>query len=250
MMKRRLSLLIFLLITLTMLYSLSYADIYMRQKKHVDGMTIMGRTQPSRDFIVQTWLTLDKVSVEDSKSKTVIEFDKNTITVADHNEKTIMTMPMNFSEIADKQSDGMSKEDSEEFNKFMGNMMQVSVKVTKTDEKKKIGKWNCTKYIQVMSTGMGEFKSEIWATEDIDVDRELYAKYMSAIKGTMPGMNENMKEIIKETQKIKGMEVYSEQTTEIMGQTMRSSTELLEYKKGKAPASAFDMPKGYRNVEF
>ena len=248
--KRKLSLLIFFLISLTMLSSFSYGDIYIRQKKHVDGVTIMGRTQPSRDFIVQTWLTPDKVSIEDAESKTVIEFDKNIITIADHNEKTIMRMPMNFSEITDQKSSDMSKEDSEEFKKFMDTMMKINVSVTKTNEKKKIGRWNCTKYIQVMNTGMGEFKSVIWATEDIDIDRELYAKYISAIKGTMPGMNENMKEIIKETKKIKGMEVYSEQTTEMMGQTMRSSTELLEYKKGRAPASAFDMPINYKNVKF
>ncbi|WP_372713681.1 hypothetical protein [Ilyobacter sp.] len=249
MIKRRLFILL-LLISFTVLSAFSYGDAYTKQKKHVDGMTVMGRTQPSRDFIVETWITPDRVSVEDGNSKTVIEFDKNIISVADHNEKTIMSMPMNFSEIADQQSSDMSKEDSEEFKNFMGKMMQVSVSVTKTNEKKKIGQWNCTKYIQIMNTGMGEFKSEIWATEDIDIDRELYAKYISAMKGTMPGMNENMREIIKETKKIKGMEVYSEQTTEMMGQTMRSSTELLEYKKGRAPASAFEMPKGYKRVEF
>ena len=249
MIKRRLFILL-LLISFTMLSAFSYGDVYTKQKKHVDGMTVMGRTQPSRDFIVETWITPDRVSVEDGNSKTVIEFDKNIISVADHNEKTIMSMPMNFSEIADQQSSDMSKEDSEEFKNFMGKMMQVSVSVTKTNEKKKIGQWNCTKYIQIMNTGMGEFRSEIWATEDIDIDRELYAKYISAMKGTMPGMNENMREIIKETKKIKGMEVYSEQTTEMMGQTMRSSTELLEYKKGRAPASAFEMPKGYKRVEF
>ncbi|WP_319371680.1 DUF4412 domain-containing protein [uncultured Ilyobacter sp.] len=246
MIKRKLIILMLFLISLSLISVFSYGDVYTKQKKHVDGMNIMGRTQPARDFIVETWIGSDKVSVEDVNSKTVIDFDKNIIRVADHNEKTIMTMPMNFSDIVDQKSSGISKEESEDFKKFMGTMMQVSVSVKETGEKKKIGKWNCTKYIQVMKTGMGEFKSEIWATEDIDIDRELYAKYISAMKGTMPGMSENMKEIFKETKKIRGIEVYTEQTTEMMGQTMKSSTELLEYKKGRAPASAFEMPSGYK----
>ncbi|WP_320047975.1 DUF4412 domain-containing protein [uncultured Ilyobacter sp.] len=250
MIKRKLLILMLFLISLSLISVFSYGDVYTKQKKHVDGMNIMGRTQPARDFVVETWISPERVSVEDENSKTVIDFDKNIIRIADHNEKTIMSMPMNFSEIIDQKSSGISKDESAEFKKFMGKMMQVSVSVKETGEKKKIGKWNCTKYIQVMRTGMGEFKSEIWATEDIDIDRELYAKYISAMKGTMPGMNENMKEILKETKKIRGMEVYAEQTTEMMGQTMRSSTELLEYKKGKAPATAFEMPSGYKNVEF
>lgn len=247
---RNFSMMILLFTCLTLFSVISYGDVYMKQRTHVDGMKIMGQNQPAQDFTVETWLTPDMVSVEDKNSKTIMDLDKGTVTTANHRERTIMTMPLNFSEIADKKSKDMSEEDRADFKKFMGSMMKVSVKVQETNEKKKIGKWKCRKYIQTMSTGMGEFKSEIWATEDIRIDHKLYTKYISAMKGAMPGMNESMKDILRETEKIKGVQVYTEQTNEIMGQTMKSSTELIDYKEKRAPASAFKMPNGYKKVEF
>jgi hypothetical protein len=247
---RKLSIVIFLITCFILLSVISYGDVYIKQKTHVDGMEIMEQNYPAQDFIVETWITLDRVSVEDKNSKTIMDLDKEVVTIADHNKKTIMTMPLNFSKISDQKSKDMSKEDKAYFKKLMGSMMQVTVSVEETNEMKKIGSWKCRKYIQTMSTGMGEFKSEIWATEDIEIDPKLYAKYISSMKSSMPGMNESMNDILRETQKIKGVQVYAEHTNEIMGQTVKSSTKLINYKEGQASAAAFKIPNGYKRVEF
>ena len=93
--------------------------------------------------------------------------------------------------------------------------------------------------------GMGSLTSEIWATTDIKIDQDLYAKFNSAMMAQMPGVSQNLAEIMKETKKIQGVQVLTSQKTEMMGQTLNSSTELLEYKEGKAPADAFTLPSGY-----
>ncbi|MBN1559462.1 hypothetical protein JW998_04385 [candidate division KSB1 bacterium] len=61
----------------------------------------------------------------------------------------------------------------------------------------------------------------------------------------MPRVNQSIAEIMKEMKKIKGVHVLTTQETEMMGNSFGSSTELLEFKEGKAPASAFSMPTGY-----
>ena len=91
----------------------------------------------------------------------------------------------------------------------------------------------------------GTITSEIWATEDIEVDKDLYAEYAVGMLSKMPGMNQNMDAIKQEIKKIKGVQVYSEQNTMMMGQTMKSTIELIEFKKENAPDGLFDQPSGY-----
>ena len=115
-------------------------------------------------------------------------------------------------------------------------MFKMDVVVQKTNEKKKIGKWNCQKYIQKIDMGMGNMTSEIWTSTDIKINEELYAQYSAAMMAQMPGVGQNMEKIMNELKKIKGVHVLTTQTNKMMGQSFKSSTELIEYKEGKAPA--------------
>lgn len=244
------SVLILLLVLSSLFPITSYGDVYTKEKTHVDEVVIMGQTQPAQDLVVETWITPDMVSVEDKNSKTILDLNKGTITTANHREKTIMTLPLNFSEVAHEKGKDLSKEEKENFKKVMNAMMKMDINIQVTDEYKKIGEWKCQKYIQTINSGMGAFRSEIWATEDIEIDPDVYAKYVSSFKISMPGMDENMKDILRETKKIKGVQVYIEQTNEIMGQSIRSTSELVEFREGQAPASAFKMPAGYKSETF
>jgi hypothetical protein len=158
----------------------------------------------------------------------------------------MMTMPLDFSQMVKARDKEMSAEDQAAFEQFMGKMMEIKVMVKSTSEKKKIGSWNCQKYIQTMEMGMGTFTSEIWATTDIKVDEDLYVKYNAAMMAQMPGVSQNMSEIMKEMKKIKGLHVLTSQKSEVMGQSFGSSSEMVDYKEGKAPAAALNMPSGYK----
>jgi hypothetical protein len=184
------------------------------------------------------------------KQKILFDLEAKTVTFANHEQKTIMTMPMDFGKMMQSQADDMTDEEKADFQKFMGKMMNITITVKPTSEKKKIGSWNCQKYLQTMEMGMGTVNSEIWATTDISVDQELYAKFTTAMMAQMPGVSQNAATIMKEMQKIKGVQVLTEQTTEMMGQSIESSVELVEYKEGKAPASAFEMPSGYETQKM
>lgn len=235
------------LILLTLMFQNAYGDIYMKQKQHTDAVTMMGQTQPAQDIISESWITSDKVVNMSKKQKIIIDMDKKTMTMIDHEAKSIVDMPMDFSKEIDKKGD-MSQEEKAQFQQLMGKMMQMDVKVEETNERKKIGKWNCRKYLQTITMAMGTTNSEIWTTQDIKVDEDLYVKYSVWMLAQMPGMSQNMGAITQELKKIKGVHVYSEQTITMMGQPMKSSIELIEFKEGKAPSNIFDLPAGYKKA--
>ena len=235
------------LIFLTLMFQNAYADIYIKQKQHSDAVTMMGQTQPAQDVISESWITSDKIVIISEKQKVIMDMDKKSMTMINHETKSIVDMPMDFSKMMKKEGD-MSAEKKAEFQEFMGKMMQMDLKVEETNERKKIGKWNCRKYLQTINMAMGTTNSEIWATEDIKVDGDLYTKYSVGILAQMPGMGQNMSTITQELKKIKGVQVYSEQTITMMGQAMKSSIELIEFKEGKAPSNIFDLPTGYKKA--
>jgi hypothetical protein len=237
----------FLLVTFV--FQSAHGATYMKQKQHTDAVKIMGTMQPAQDLIVESWITPNKMVVMNKKQKTVVDLDKKMITTANHKEKTIVSIPMDFSKNMNQEMGNMSPEEKAEFEQAMSKMMQINVAVEETNERKKIGKWNCRKYLQTITMAMGTTKSEIWATEDIKIEGEVYAKYSAGMMAQMPGMSQNMSAMMKELEKIKGVHVYSEQTMIMMRQSMKSSIELMEFKEVKAPGSLFELPSGYKKVD-
>ena len=72
--------------------------------------------------------------------------------------------------------------------------------------KKKIRDWNCEKYRSNHGTGHGPVSNlEIWATEDIKVDYELFARYAAAMMLHVPGAAAGMDDMVKEMKKVKGV---------------------------------------------
>jgi len=123
----------------------------------------------------------------------------------------------------------------------------VTAVVNPTDETKNIGPWKCRKYIATMNMPMIEaMTSEIWATEDIDIDYESIMKASMGMAAQFPGFIEAMEEF----KKIKGMAVTSTVAMQMMGMQMNITTELIEYQETQSPAKIYELPEGYTEVEF
>ena len=228
---------------IALLPKVAFADIYLKQKQHTDAMTMMGQSKPAQDVVSEVWITAKKMAVSNEKQKTVIDLAAKNISFADHEKRTMMTMPLDFS--ASSAVSEMGQQERAEFQEFMGKMMSVKINVQPTSEEKKIGRWQCKKYIQTVEMGMGTVKSEIWASTDIRIDPSLYAKYNASMLAQLPGFAQHMEQAVAEMKKIKGVHVFSKQTMEMMGQTFNSTNELLDFKEGAAPKAVFDLPKDY-----
>lgn len=223
------------------------ADILIKQKVHADAFTIMGQEQPATDMIQSIWITDNGFSTIDEKTTEIILLNKKIMYKIDHAKKTYVEIPFDFDKLIE--SAAGEKNMSEETKNMMKNMMKIEFTVTPTNDKKKINGWNCTKYIQKMTTMMGSIDIEVWASQDIKIDKNIYKKYSTSLFSTMPGMQKNMAAINKELKKIKGITVKSISTMNMMGTSINTWTEILEYKEGKAPASAFEVPAGYTKAE-
>lgn len=230
-----------------------YADVFMKEKVKQEGFQMMGQSQPGSDKIRSTWITPDKMRSDDDQQSIIVRLDKKMLYIVKHDEKQYMEMPMDF--MGKKMEKAMGEEEisEEDMQKYMGmakGMMKMKITVTPTGEKKKIGNWNCQKYIQKLETMMGPTTSEVWATEDLKMDYNLYAQFSSALLGQQPGAQQMMGNMVEELKKIKGVPVLTSTTMNMMGSTMTSSQELLEFKEGNAPAGIFEVPKGYKKENW
>jgi hypothetical protein len=236
---------------LTLLPGAAMADVFMKQKNHTYGFTMMGQAQPARDDIQSIWITDNAIRNDGKGESTIIQLDKKTITLIDHAKKTYTVMPLNMDNAADAMGgEQMSKEDKKAMAGMMKCMMTFSLTVKETAEKKKINAWNCRKYIQKLETAMGPAVTDVWATEDIKVNGDIFARYSAIMMTMQPGLNESMSKALKETKKIKGVTVQTVTTTTMMGTKMKTATQLLEFKEGKAPATITAIPAGYRKQDM
>jgi len=247
--KRWRTLWLILLITLVVTPLLVKADIYLKQKSHTDAFKVMGRTQPAKDEMVVMWMGKDKGRIDQGeKMSTIIRLDKNIMYMVDHNKKTYSEMP--FSGLNDLISSSLaksdlSKEEQAEAKKFMGfakSMMKVEVKVTDTGETKKIKAWNCRKYLMTTKVMMTSSTSEIWATEDIKLNADLFRTLGFSLMAKQPGFDKAFEEM----KKIKGISVLTTSTSSVMGAKVKSTQELLEVKEARPPAGIYEVPAGYK----
>jgi hypothetical protein len=215
------------------------ADVFMKEKLHTDGMTIMGHTQPPQDKISTTWIAQDKMRSDQGDISTIarLENDKMVIYHLNHSKKTYTQLSMGSDALKDLAS-GMGGE--------------MKVKITPTGESKKIGNWNCKKYLQEMDMGMMPVVSEIWASEDIKMPyKDFYEKSAMALMPPQPGMEGAMQAMQDEMKKLKGVPVLTTTSTTMMqNTTIKSSRELIEIKEDTAPAGSYDIPAGYTRQEM
>ena len=220
----------------------SATDIYIKEKIHTDAVKIFGRTiSEAEDTYTETWMSGDKMRVDNYDEQyrltdsTIWRGDKGKVYFVDHVNKTYTEM--NLGEVTTGMPTGMA--------------MNFTVKVTPTSETKMIKTWNCKKYMVETNIAMGIVSTtttqEIWTTEDIKID---YSQYMQFSQSAQSGAGLSISEdVIKEWAKVKGYPVLTITTIKTMGQSIKSTTELLEYNSQKsAPAGTYDIPKGYTKV--
>jgi len=231
------------------------ADTRIRQKHHVDAFSLMGQTQPAKDYEGTQWLN-EKMARNDMDDKSVIvRLDRSVLIVVDHKKKTWSELPLDLTkavgqaaeESGEKAPEGMPAE----MQKMMAGMFKgMKFTVTETSEKAVINGWNCRKYMQSIEGGMAPSTSEVWASPDVKIDARLMTQMSSAMMAMQPGLKDLVADIQKESEKIKGAAVRTVTVSTIMNAKMKSSVELLEVQNDVTPpAGTYDAPAGYKKVK-
>jgi len=228
-----------------MLISTAAADVMIKQKDHTDAFEIMGQAQPAKDMVSVIWLGDGAARMDQADTTSWLMFSgSDVIYQLNHKEKTYSEFRPEDEKkgMPDLKGDDVDKSSRMgDMMKQMAGMMKIEVTVSPTDETMKIGDYNCKKYIVESKMGMGGSSAETWATQDIDIDYKLYRSISKAFMSMIPGYAESTKEM----QKIKGLPVLTNTTTNTLGTEVKSTSELIEYKKEAAPPGTFQIPEGY-----
>ncbi len=228
------------------------ADIYLKYRQRTDAFEMMGQKQPAKESVRETWIAKDMIRTDEEGQTMIMRIDEQQIYLIDNQAKTYAAFPMDMEEMAKQaieEDQEMSAEEKEEAKDFVEGMMEemadFNIIVKDTGETKKIGAWNCRKYIQTTSTNMGPSETELWATQDIELDYDLLHRMAAASMMMMPGGRESMGDFVKEMKKIKGVTVYSVSTASMMDAQVRTTQELLDYADKEAGEGFYTVPKSY-----
>jgi hypothetical protein len=221
-----------LVLVLAVTFSLS-ADVYVKTKTHSDAMSIMGQNTPAQDGITEQWIGDDKFASLGGDQAFIIDLKKNLGFIINTKAKTYVetALPLDMSKLLPPEAAA-----------FAG-MMKMSATVAPTAETKKVGSWTCSGYDVNLSMTMFAMKMKVWAATDVPFDANAFnAKiWGNLVKGQMM-MDEAS---VKEMAKIKGFQIATETSGDIMGAKMRSTTEVMEITKKDAPAGVYSVPAGF-----
>lgn len=119
------------------------------------------------------------------------------------------------------------------------------VKMEKGPSPRKVAGYDTEHWIVSMGEGM---RFELWAAPSLEVP----AKYYDARKAqyaAMGPLGQRFEKIFEEMRKVKGYPLATTMNVKVMMMKINSSTEATEVRKGPVPASAFDVPAGYKKKE-
>ncbi len=215
------------------LASFAAADVYVKSKQHTDALSVMGQNQPAKDEIIEQWIGDDKFAFISSEMSSILDLKKNVGYFINPKEKTYVESPLPLD---------LTKVFPPEMSQVLSQMMKMTVSVTPNGQTKTIGQWKCSGYDVTIQMMMMPMNMSVWASTDVPIDMEKYAKMQSNILKIQLRLDDAA---VKEMMKVKGYWIASETTAEIMGAKMRVTSEVIEISKKTPDASVYSVPAGF-----
>jgi hypothetical protein len=209
------------------------ADVYVKIKTHSDPITAGGQSQPARDAVAEQWYGPGKTAQSGGDGGFIVDLEKHMAYMVNHRDKSYVPMPLPI-DITKVLPPEVAQ---------MAPRMQMTATVTPASETKTIGPWPCTAY-DVSLTVMGmPIAMRVWASTAVPAALLDYASKVTPV--FLQGQMRLTDESVKEFAKIRGFQVATELTADMMGARMRTTTEVVEIVEKPAPAGTFAPPAGY-----
>jgi len=227
--------LILVVILVVISFAFLNADVYIKTKTHTDAFEMMGKKQPAKDQVTEQWLGDNKFAQISENQNMVLDLNQNVIYMIYPGTKSYVEakLPLDLSKLLPEQAAAMIK------------MMKMTVTVNPTGESKKVGDWNCKGYDINMSMQMMTMKMKSWVTREVPFDWKAFSEKMfphvMKLSGSM-GLDENA---LKEFKKLEGFQVEMEMNMNMMGQEIKTTSQVVEISKKPAPAGIYSVPQGY-----
>lgn len=217
------------------------ADTKLLMKTHTDAFQVMGQNQPAQDGEVTIWIGDDRASRSDGDTTVIFRGDQDKVYLLNHPEKNYAVLEMPIDLMA-----GLPAETRQQMESVM-KAMEMTAEVEPTDQRKEINGWSTRLYRVHLANSMGmKIESQVWVTDDIDVDVDSFREMSTAIASLQPGGTAIAEEILK----IDGVPVLMESDIQAMGGGTKSREELTSAATEAAPAGSYEVPAGYEKKEF
>ncbi|HNV04318.1 MAG TPA: hypothetical protein PLE61_08290 [Vicinamibacterales bacterium] len=208
-------------------------DVLVRVKAHADAMSVGGQSQPERDDVSEQWYSTGRTAQNGRDSGFIVDLHKNVAYMINHRDRSYVAapLPLDITKILPPEAQQMAP------------MLQMTATVVPTAERKTIGRWPCTAYDATLTVMGMPMTMRVWASTEVPASLvEFAAKVMPAfLQGQMRLTDESVREFTK----IRGFQIATELTAELMGARMRTTTETVEILETAAPAGTFEPPAGY-----
>jgi hypothetical protein len=231
-------------IVLLTLVGSAMADTYFVQVAHADAFEIMGQKQPEMNDTTVIWLGDGRsCSTTGSDRAMLYEAGASKMTTVNHGDQTFSDIPLDMLSDSDQDA-GEMDEDQQALAMARAMMGELEVTVTPTEETGKVGDWSARKFDVAIALGLMKIDQEIWATDEIDADADMYNALRDGMMARMPGFEK----LINAMKQIEGMPVKTVSTVNAMGQQLTTTTTLIEYDQRDAPVGIYDIPEDYKKV--
>ena len=191
-----------------------------------------------------------------SGDMTVVDGKKKTYYVVTRKDMdsmaAMMKERMNSPEMkqAQEQMKNLPPEMQERMKAAMGDMFSVEVK--KTGESRTIAGYRCDEWTVTMGTISRSEQCMTTAVKLPEQAWDSYRSYMESLRSMMQAMGpmaKSMESMAEQMKKMKGLPLATTTTTNVMGRKSTTTSEVTSIKDGPIPASAWDVPAGYKKVD-
>jgi len=219
-----------------------------------EDVTIVYKTTgPGQPGTSTHYLSANMVRYQSGTSDTILDLKGGRIVTIDNAKKEWSEMTVAEIEAAmaamtakmDQAMAGMPPEMREKMKGMMGGVAGA-MKVTKGGARTVAG-YACDEYTLTMGAAFTRTSCNTTAIP-LPFDLAQLTKLSLASNPNLLRMAGDMQAATKELQQIKGLAIAENSSVQVMGKSTATTKEATEIKKGPIPASAFEVPAGYKKV--
>lgn len=186
------------------------------------------------------YFTAGKIRTGDGQTDTIMDVASGRMTMIDHKKKEYYEISL------DDMAATLQKLEKDMQGSPLAGMFKVQeVTVEKGTQPKKIAGYDTEHWILNMGEGM---HWEMWAAPALQVPTQYYEASKSRYLAMGP-MGRRFVNMVDAMRKVKGYPLATRMSTKMMMMKMDTYTEATEVKKGAIPASAFEVPAGYKKKD-
>lgn len=203
-----------------------------------------------------SYIGSDKMRANQGEQEFMAEFATGRLTLIDNKKKQYSVVTQQEVEAMSAQMEAQMKqveqqmanlppEMRQKMSAAMGGIAQA-INVQKGTGGRTIAGYSCQNWVITFG---GMVKTEECVTTDIQYPIQAYEAQKTFSRAMAGPMGKSMGQLYDKFKEMKGVPLASTTTVSVLGKSNISTTEVTEIKKGVIPASAWEIPAGYKKVD-